>query len=543
MTIRSLAAILCLLAVGCPSGSGGGGIQRVEQARLVKVITADDAKVLDPHVTSDGGNVKVILQVYETLVRVDPDDVNELVPALAERWEVAPDGLAITFHLRPDVTFHDGTPFDAAAAKLSLERVRGQGFELPSAPYAPEFAHVAGIEAADPKTLVVKLDAPVARVMLRNLSMFCASIVSPKVLDASRAGDRASDAAAASDHVSKHAAGTGPFRVDAFDPSAKITRLVANSAYWGGEPQVQTLLFQPVADESSRYEHLQRSSDLLLVDEVPRQHWDAVEASDSLALHRVWGLNVAYLGIHASHEATREPEVRRAIQLAIDRDKLLGHYEGTARATYSLVAQPMGEYDPELRVEGWKDDPAARIAAAKQLVADAGATGREVTVYFPVQPRPYLPRPQDIADAVRQQLKAIGLDARIQGEDKNKLFPGVPTGQYELVLIGWMTDNGDPDNFYSPLADGSDGQPGESNVSRVFDPEVHEKLLAAQRLQDAGERVAAYREVERLLQERVRGYVPLVNTQQALGYSKRLEGLEIDPLGHYRFHRARVVEN
>ena len=67
--------------------------------------------------------------------------------------------------------------------------------------------------------------------------------------------------------------------------------------------------------------------------------------------------------------------------------------------------------------------------------------GHQVTVYFPLQPRPYLPRPQDIADTVRQQLKAVGLDARIQGEDKNKLFPGVATGQYELILIGWMTDN------------------------------------------------------------------------------------------------------
>lgn len=530
-------AALAVAATACGDGDGtggsGGGIARVDTSALVTVITADDAKVLDPHDTQDGGNVKVIHQIFETLVRVDPNDVNRLVPGLATSWEVADDGLSIRFALREGVTFHDGTPFDAAAAKLSLDRLRQDGFRLAQAPYAPEFADVEGFDAAG-LSLTMRLAAPVARVAVRNLSMFCASIVSPKVLEATRGMEP--DAAQA--YVTQNAIGTGAFRVDAFDPAAKITRLVAFDGYWNGAPRVRTLIFKPVADESTRTEYLTKPQGHLLIDDVPRQHWDTVDADARLTLHQWWALNLCYLGVNAQHEATKEPALRHAIQLAIARAPIVAHYEGTARPTYSIVAQPMAEYDPDLRPEGWDDDLAKRQETARRLVQEAGAAGRTVTIYFPHQPRPYLPRPQDIADTVRQQLKAIGLDARIQGEDKNKLFPGVATGEYELILIGWMTDNGDPDNFYGPLTDGADGEPAAGNTSRVFDPAVHAKLLAARQIEEPAARVAAYREIERILQTEVRGYVPLVNTKQAVAYTANIEGFVIDGIGHYRFDEA-----
>jgi len=532
---------LGLMAVACGNGdddgsgagSGSGGIARVDSSALITVITADDAKVLDPHTTSDGGNVKVINQIYERLIRVDPTDVNRLLPSLATDWKVADAGTSIEFTIREGVTFHDGATLDAAAAKLSLDRVRKDGFDLSAAPYAPEFDDVDRIEA-DGMTLTVWLKAPVARVALRNLSMFCASIVSPKVLEATRS----MDVGAATSYVTQNAAGTGAFKKDAFDQAAKVTRLVAFDDYWNGAPAVKTVIFKSVSDESTRTEYLTKAKGHVLIDEVPRQHWAATDASDSMTLHSWWALNLCYLGVNAKHEATKELQVRHAIQLAISREAVLEHYEGTARPTYSLVAQPMAEYDPDLHVEKWDDDLAERQKTAAWLIEQAGAKDRQITVYFPHQPRPYLPRPQDIADTVRQQLKAIGLDARIQGEDKNVLFPGVSTGKYELILIGWMTDNGDPDNFYSPLADGGNGKPSESNTSRVFHKGVHAKLLAARQTEDAEARVAQYREFERLLQTEVRGYVPLVNTKQAVAYSKTIKGFVIDGIGQYRFDEA-----
>jgi peptide/nickel transport system substrate-binding protein len=541
MHSRGLIVVLtALLLAGCPGeGKPGtaGGLQKIDQNTLITIVTGDDAKVLDPHVTSDGGNVKVINQIFETLVGVSADDVNTLIPELAESWTFGDDAKSIVFTIRSGVTFQDGAALDAAACKLSLDRLRKDGFELPSSPYASMFSQVAAIEA-EGQTLTVALKSPVAPVALRNFSMFCSSIVSPKVLEASKA---IADLDAASLHVTQNAIGTGGYTVDTFDPAAKVTRLAAYDGYWGGTPSIKTLVFKSVPDEAKRMEYLGegKRDAQILVDDVPRQHWEPLKTSTSVTLKTWWSLNVCYMGINGKHAATKELEVRQAIQLGIDRDQLLAHYEGTARPTYSLVAQPMADYDPKLRPTGWDDDLETRRATAKALLEKVGAVGREVTVYFPNQPRPYLPRPQKIADTVRHSLNAIGLKAKIQGEDKNKLFPGIPSGQYELVLIGWTTDNGHADNFYSPLADGADGEPGGSNVSRVFDPEIHGKIIAAQQLQGDAARTA-YREIESLLQNKVGGYAPLVNTKVAIAYSKSISGIEINELARYRFTKATI---
>ncbi|HBP17575.1 MAG TPA: hypothetical protein DEA08_07270 [Planctomycetes bacterium] len=526
---------LVLALAGCPGPGAGKGIQRVDQSSLVEVITADDAKILDPHSTSDGGNVKLINQLYQTLLRVDPADTSKLVGELATEWKVAEDGQQIVFSLREGVTFHDGAKLDAAAVKLSLDRLREEGFELRTSPYGFMFNEISEM-IAEGNTLTMKLSAPVAPVLLKNLSMFSASIVSPKLIEATK-GMKPEEAET---HVTKNAAGTGPYRLDAFDPAAGVKRLKAFAGYWGGQPKIETLVFKTVADETTRREYLTKAKGVVFVDDVPRQDWEAVDQSEAMTLQSWWSPNVCYLGVSATHENTNDLELRQALALAVERSKVIEHYEGTARPTFSLVAQPMAEYDPELRCAGWDDDRAKRLEAAQALVKEAGAEGRALTIYYPQQPRPYLPKPAEIADTLRQQLLELGLKVEIQGVDKNVLFPGIETGNYEMVLIGWTTDNGDPDNFYSPLADGSEGKPAASNVSRVSDPKLHELIVGARAIADPAKRTAAYRAIERRLQAEVAGYVPLVNTKTAVAYSKQLTGVVVDKLSHYRFHEATI---
>lgn len=539
MRARTLipASLLLLTLTGCPQSGGGGGIKKIDQSSLVEVITSDDTKVLDPHTTSDGGNVKVIVQLYQTLVRVDPADFKqELLPELAESWKVSEDAKTITFQIRKGVKFHDGAELDAAACKLSLERLLERGFKLSVSPYGFMFADLDQI-TAEGQTLTITLKSPVAPVALRSLSMFSASIVSPKLLEATKA----MEPGAAQVHVTQNAAGTGPFQLDTFDPAAKVTRLKRYEGYWEGTPTVETVVFKQIADKSARGEYLKRAKGILLCDDVPREEWQALEGNADLTLQTWWSPNVGYLGVSGTHEKTKELPLRRAIALALERGPVAEHYEGTARPTFSLVAQVMASYDEELRCPDWDEDRAKRLAKAKELVKEAGAEGRELTIYHPNQARPYLPAPAAIADTIRNQLKEIGLEVKVQGKDKNALFPEIETGKYELVLIGWTTDNGDPDNFYSPLADGSDGKASASNVSRVFDAKIHEQVLAARAISDPAKRIEAYRALERDLQTRVAGYVPLVNTKTAVAYSASLSGVEVDGLGHYRFHKATIA--
>ncbi|MBL4844383.1 MAG: hypothetical protein JKY65_02550 [Planctomycetes bacterium] len=534
-TRNLLPALLLLLpfAAGCPQGEGGG-IKKIDQSSLVEVITSDDAKVLDPHTTSDGGNVKVIVQIYQTLVRVDPDDFKKaLRPELAESWTVAPDGKSITFQIRKGVKFHDGADLDAVACKLSLDRLLERGFKLTVSPYGTMFGDLDGIEAKGHE-LTLTLKNPVAPVMLRSLSMFSGSIVSPKLLEATKTMKPEE----AQVHVTQNAAGTGPFKLESFDPAAKVTRLKRFVGYWEGSPTVETIVFKQVADKAARGEYIKRAKGVILCDDVPRELWKELGSNEDLVLKTWWSPNVGYLGVSGIHEKTKELPLRRAIALAIERGPVVAHYEDTARPTFSLVAQVMASYDASIHCPDWDDDRAKRIAKAKELVKEAGAEGRKLTIYHPNQARPYLPAPSAIADTIRNQLKEIGLDVTVQGKDKNALFPEIETGKYELVLIGWTTDNGDPDNFYSPLADGAEGKASASNVSRVFDAKIHDQVMAARAVSDPQARIAAYRALEKDLQTRIAGYVPLVNTKTAVVYNKRLTKVEVDGVGHYRFHKA-----
>lgn len=504
------------------------------QAATVTVATADRATTLDPHNTENGGDVKVINQVYETLVRINPTAAEKLLPALAEKWQIIDTGRAIRFSIRPNVKFHDGEPLNAEAVKRSLDRLRGTYLDVPAAPYRGLFDFIDQIEA-DNMTLTVTLNRPVALIALQNLTMFPASIISPKLL----AVTEPMEPGEASAFISQWACGTGPYYLGKFDAGDSRVRLEAFDDYWGRAQGVKRIVFRQIADPNSRLDHL-RSGEVDMIDDAPRPAWRDLGKDPKVQLIPWWAINVCYLGINVKHPKTADLPVRRAIQLAIDRSQLEKLYYRTARATYSLVAQPLTDYDFAYRPPDIDKPLGERQELARQSLAKVQATGRALKIYYPMDPRPYLPTPEKIADKLRQQLEQIGLNIEIVAVPNQELFENVKNDQYELVLIGWMSDNADADNFYIPLTSGDPQTqtPAPTNVGRLFDPDIHEMLIQAQQANATLRRTALYRRVERHLQERFINYVPLLNTQQAYAFRRRLVGVEIDPLGHYRFHVA-----
>lgn len=546
-----------LLAAGCggskddngkgkDAGSGGSGLRRTDTSTLATIVTGDVAKLLDPHATSSGGDAKVLIQCYQTLVNVGPPETGGVVAELAESWEVSDDGMMLTFNLRKGVKFHDGAALDGRAVAMSLHRTMGKEFEgklaeKQAGPYASQFSLISGFEYGD-STVTLALASPVASMMLQNLSMFSASIISPKLIEATY-GMNGSEA---SNHVMHNASGTGPYKIVNFSPGENSVRLEAVDGTWKvSTPAVRTLIFRHEADPEKRFE-LAKSGNVEMVDDLPRNRWG--ELGDRLVSK--WSPNICYLGINTGAQdgsgpfVTSDIRVRRAIQLAVDRDELLELYDGTARPTYSMVTQVMAEYDPNYRVPGSEKPRDERLAEARKLVEAAGAAGATVKMYYPRQNRPYLPQSSKIADKLRQQINQTGLTCELVQEEMDILFPGVKNNAYEMVVIGWTTDNGHPDNFYDPLCGGDPStlKPTDNNVSRHVDPEIIERIISAKSITDATERVDAYREIEKMLQEQVAGYVPLVNTKVAHAYAKHFSGVEVDTLTQYRFHNAKITK-
>lgn len=516
-----------------------------DDSAYVVIATADKAQTLDPHNTSNGGDVKVINQIYQRLLRVHPDDVNQFLPELATAWEVAEDGRTITFTIRDGVVFHDGATLNAAAVKLSLDRLLGRTLDVPIAPYRGEYGFIDEI-IADGKTLTITLNKAVPRVALRNLSMFPASVISPKLLATSEHevvdAPPESVAAKRSTFIAQWAAGTGAFALSRFSPEEAKVRLLAFDEYWGGKPAIERLLFRQIEDPNAQIQYLKsREADML--DDPPRAAWDQLAGLPEINLRRFWALNVCYLGVNVKHEKTGDIRVRQAIRLAVDPEAWADElYFGTARPTYSLVARTLPDYDPNYKAPGRDQPRTQRLAEARNLLDEAGALGRSMKIYFPASPRPYLPTPEKVADKLRQQLNEAGLNVEIVKVPNAELFNSLHKDEYELVLIGWMSDNADPDNFYMPLASGNPktGKPAPTNAGRTFDADIHDAMVAAQMINDQRARVAAYRAIERTLQEDLLGYVPLLNTQQAIATGPRLSGVEIDPLGQYRFYEAKL---
>ena len=224
---------------------------QVTQRGTLTIATKDKANTLDPHNPSSGGDVKLINQLYERLLTVDPNDFNKLQPVLASSWSVSEDNLSITFKIKPNIKFHDGASLDAQACKTSFLRLQGKHLPAPKPPYKSFYNFIKSIDANN-LTLTVHLNRPVPRVALRNFTMFPASIVSPRLLEATinMTPDQRTN------FVSDWAAGTGAYYLAKHDPSQGRTRLHAFNDYHGGAPTIKALLFTQIKDSNTQFESL-----------------------------------------------------------------------------------------------------------------------------------------------------------------------------------------------------------------------------------------------------------------------------------------------
>ena len=211
-----VAVLLAAVLVGSACSSSSPPPQGGEGGTLQLAYLADMAQA-DPDVFYDIEGNTVILSVYEGLVKYKPDST-EIIPSLAESWEVSPDGLTYTFKLRSGVKFQDGTPFDSQAVKTSFQRRLDVG-AAPSYMLEP----VASMQTPDATTFVMRLKHPVAPFLHYMASSWGPKVISPKALTDHAGKDHAQT------WLNEHAVGTGPFQLTAFERGQRyeLTRSTA----------------------------------------------------------------------------------------------------------------------------------------------------------------------------------------------------------------------------------------------------------------------------------------------------------------------------
>jgi len=483
-------------------------------------VREQDSITLDPAWAQDEESCKVISNIFEGLVRFKAGST-EVEPCLAESWKVSSDNMVWTFYLRKDVKFHDGTPFNAEAVRFSLERqmLSQDGSSLNYASFT--FGMVEQIKVIDPYTVSFILKYPYAP-FLNNLAMAAsAPIVSPTA------------ATALGDAFSENPVGTGPYRFVRWDKGKRII-LKANSDYWGGPPECSTLVFKVVKNSRLRS---------LLIRFGLADITDGITAADARYLEqkgcrvlRSYGLDLSYLGFYNDKEPFNNPALRRAVSLAIDRKQLTEKlYRGNAVEAGGPLPPGVLGYDPESRPLPYDPAGSREILASQNL-----AGGLKITIITYTNQRPYNPAGgQKLAEAIQADLAAVGIETEIKAYPWHEYKEALLKEEGNAFLYGWISDNGDPDNFLYTLLSSAQIESG-LNTARYRNREVDLLLARAQQSADLALREQLYREATKIIIQDA-PWVCLNHSLRLTAVAPGIEGFVQHKTGYPYLHGVKKV--
>ncbi len=444
------------------------------------------------------------LQLMENLVDADVD--GRLRPGLATSWSVSAEGHLWTFELRPGVTFHDGSTFDATAAVRVLTRAWKQPGVLKKAP-------IRDISERD-GVVAIALEKPFAA--LPSLLAHSTTVIpSPTAFD-----DEDNPVALI---------GTGPFKVEAFTPPQSVT-LVRNEAYWGPVPKLARVTYLAAGRAETRA-LLAESGDADLVftlDPSGYARLQNVETVDTIALPIP---RVVTLKVNASHLALSDPRARQALSLAIHRDGIATAITRFPEAAARQLFPPALNAWHDQRLEPLDHDP----EAAKVLLANLGwvagddgilvREGERFSLLLRTFPdRPELPL---IAAALQDQWRAIGIELEVSVANYSEIPAGHQDGTLEVAL--YARNYGlTPDPIGTVLADFGAGG-GDWGAMGWENAAVAESLEMIAATGDMAARREQIQKVTQTLQTEL-PVIPIVWYQHTVAAAKGLDGVVVDPL-------------
>ena len=492
-------------AAEAPAESGGTFI----------VGRGGDSVSLDNGTVTDGESARVINEIIEPLIRLEGTSTKP-IPWLAESWETE-DGQTWIFHLRQGVKFHDGTDFNAEAVAWNIDRWKNPDneyrFGRPFEYYDIEFGTELGIEEAnviDDHTIEIKLASPTG-VMLTKLSQgFVFGIQSPTAI--MEQGDKYGTPAGTS-------VGTGPFKFVEWVPDDRIV-LEKNEDWWGDGPKLDKVIFRSIPDNSARFAELQagtiHQADLAQTD-LPM----AMEDSN-LTLYTLPAMSTGYIAFQQCTEPFDKLEVRQAIAHAVNWAALIP-------AFYGDFGQAAGSFQPPA-IMGSNPDIAPfeyNPEKAKELLAAAGLPdGFETDFWYIPVIRGYFPDSKAIGEAIAADLAKVGIKVSLQTEDWGAYLDDRNLGKFPMWMLGWGSDNGDPDNYIGYHFSHPVGEP---KAEDCYDNSELAQLLIDGRIEaDPAKREQIYQKAELIvradvpripvvwttgnivLRSEVQGYVPVV---------------------------------
>ena len=488
-----------------------------------------------PAINTTGTSFDAARPVYNRLTEF-MRGTTDVVPGLAESWEVTDGGKTITFHLRKGVKFHslkDFKPtrdFNADDVLFSFDRqwkpdnpyykVSGGKYDYFNDMDMPKLLD--SLEKTDDSTVVMKLKTPNVAI-LANLAMDFMAIGSKEYADfLLKKGTP--------EQFDQAPVGTGPFSFVSYQKDSVI-RYKANKDFYGEKPLVDDLVFAITPDATARYAKLKAGE--CHVNAYPRPaDLEEMEKDPTLKVINMPGLNVAYWAFNATKPPFDKKEVRQALSMAIDRDAIIKDvYLGAGSKATTLIPPTLWSFNDKI-----PDVPFDQEKAKAMLAAAGVKTPLDIDLWYMPVSRPYNPNGKRIGEMMQADLAKVGVNAKLVtyewGEYRKRLQQGeAMTGQ-----LGWTGDNGDPDNFFFLLGCNA-ARDGGQNIARFCDKTYEDKLQKARQSTDKEERAKLYEEMQTIAHDQAVWFTIAHSVVYEIAKAN-LTGYKISPLGRHEFAGA-----
>jgi ABC-type transport system substrate-binding protein len=470
-------SILILSSAGC----NRSGNERL--AGFLYLRLNNNPTTLDPALITDVQGGGIAAKLFNGLVRFDEN--LSVVPDLARSWSISADHLTYTFHLRRDVRFSNGRKITAMDVRYSFERVLMPGTKAPltwvldKIEGAKDYVRgkagsVSGIRIENDHTVALKLEKPFGP-FLSLLAMTTAYVVPREEIE--RLGP----------DFGTHPVGSGPYLLREWKHGSQLV-LAAREDYFEGRPKLKGICYKIVPEDLTAVMEFETGRlDALLIPSSEYHRYTTDPAWKSLVFGKP-GLNTYYLGLNCTRPPFNDVRVRRALNMAVDRLRILNtvfEKRGVPASgpvppalwkdAYSADTSPGYDYDPK---------------KAKTLIEEAGAAGKKVRIYITAEQEV-----MNIVEVVSDYIKAAGLKPEIVQRDWSALKQAVDKGEADAFWLSWWADYPDPEDFLFPLFHSASAGPG-GNRTRCLDANLDRLIETSQRTMDAKSRYRLYREAE-----------------------------------------------
>jgi peptide/nickel transport system substrate-binding protein len=521
-------ATVALLLAACSPGGGTpeeASGEPVAGGTLTYASGDAEPSCLDPHVGGNYPQALIATQYLESLVSLD--ESGEVIPWLATEWQESNDGLSWEFTLREDVTFTDGTPFDAEAVAANIAHVQDPATASSTGYLA--LAKIENVVAVDDHVVRLELTTPDSA-LLESLSQIWVAMESPKALERSQEENCAAPV------------GTGPFVVDEWERQNSVA-LVRNDDYSSppadaegtGLPYLESIVWRFIPDSASRYAALQ-SGEVQVIDNAQPDTIQSAGTSETikeLDAPRPGASN--RIELNSGKAPFDDERVREAFIRSVNVDDGIDSlFFGTAERSYSPLSgvEPLGLSEPDLFTVD-TDAAATLLDEAGWAERDADGyrvkDGERLTLDFPVSTNQSIPAEQSLFEQIQADAKAAGFEVRLHPLDLSSWYGALAENDYNLVSAPYTKVGPDVLRILYHSASIEPAPSGYfANLAQVDDPALDDLLTRASATSNPDDRKSLYEQAQRIILE---GYyiLPLYDQQNHFLYSSTVQGLRAMP--------------